>query len=164
MRTTYRTAKINVKVLIVLLLVVFALGVSLFTARQVRRTVRARNALQEGAAAFEVQDWTTAYEQYSLYLGAQPDDIEVLKRFASAGLAIRPVKAGAVKGAMSAYRRLVQLCPEYEESYEKLAMLYTSFGKYDELAYIAGLKLEVDPNSLQAPLWLSDALISMNKY
>ncbi|MCP4454436.1 MAG: hypothetical protein GY809_23515, partial [Planctomycetes bacterium] len=158
-----RRAKINIKLLIVMLLVVVALGISLFAAREVRRVVRSNAGLKAGTVAFDDQDWSAAYKSYSLYLVRHPDDVEILKKFAKAGLSIRPVSAGPVKGAMSAYRRIIQLSPSEEVAYDELAAFYTRAAQYEELAYIAGLRIKVDPNSLKAPLWSSNALMARNK-
>jgi len=163
MRSGYRFAKINIKVLIVLVLVIAALGASLFAARRVRRMVLSKAAVEAGTTAFEKQDWSAAYKNYRQYLGRNPDDLEILKKYAKAGLSIRPSNADAIKGAASAYRRIIQLSPLDGVAYEKLAMIYGKRGNQAELAYIARARVETDPNDLKAHLWLSDALMALNK-
>jgi tetratricopeptide (TPR) repeat protein len=163
MFTFKRCAKINVKVLLVLILIVAALGISLFAARQIRRSILMKMDLEAGQKAFENEDWAQASKHFREYLGRNPDNIEVLKKFAKSGISIRPLDSADISGALAAYRRVLQLDPLDEEAYEKLAMLYTSIDNAEELAYIARSRIKVDPNDLKAPLWLSDALIRMNK-
>ncbi len=158
-----RCAKINVKVLIVLILVTVAIGSSLFAAREVRRGLLSKMDLEAGQAAFEKEDWATAYRHFQRYLGRNPDDLEVLKKYAKARLSTRPLDAPAVGGAIAAYRRVMQLDPLDEIAYEKLAMLYAGIGNFEELAYIARTRMDLDPNDLKAPLWLAEALIRLHK-
>ena len=158
-----RCAKINVKVLIVLIVVTVSIGTSLFAARHIRRNILSEISLRAGEAAFEDEDWPAAYRNLREYLGRNPDDIEILKKYAKARLSIRPLDGNAVIGAIAAYRRVMQLDPLDEVAYEKLAMLYLGTGNFEELAHIARKRLELIPNDRNAPLWLADALIQLNK-
>jgi len=158
-----RRAKINVKLLVILLLVTVAVGVSLVAARQIRRSVLSKMSLEEGTAAFESKDWLTASKNLQEYLGRNPDDVEILRKYAKARLAIRPIEGGNIMQAIAAYRRIVQLAPLDETTYDELAALYTGIGNSEDLAYVARTRLERDPNDPNAPLWLADALVRMNK-
>ncbi len=158
-----RTAKINVKVLVILVVIVAALGVSLVVARQVRRSILSKMDLEAGTAAFEKEDWQVAASHLQEYLGRNPEDVEILKKYAQARLAIRPVELASIGGAISAYRRVIRLSPLDEVAYEKLAMLYTSTGNFSDLAYIARRRIELTPDGKKAPLWLAEALIQLNK-
>ncbi|MFZ2147478.1 MAG: tetratricopeptide repeat protein [Sedimentisphaerales bacterium] len=158
-----RCAKINVKVLIVLIIVTAAIGTSLFAARHIRRNILSEMALREGEAAYEKEDWPAAYKNLREYLGRNPDDVEVLKKYAKARLSIRPLEASHITGTIAAYRRILQLDPLDEVAYEKLAMLYAGIGNFEELAHIARTRRENDPNDRNAPLWLADALSQLKK-
>jgi len=158
-----RCAKVNVKLLIVLLLVVVAVGMSLVAARQVRRTILSERSLTAGNAAFEKQDWRTAYKNFQEYLGRNPDDVEILRKYAKARLSVRPLEPPNVMQAIAAYRRIVQLEPLDEDVYDELARLYRGIGNFEELAYIARARLKHAPNDRQAPLWLAEALIRLDK-
>lgn len=158
-----RCAKINVKLLVILLLVTAALGVSLVAARQIRRSILSKMSLEVGTAAFESKDWLAASKNLQEYLGRNPDDVEILRKYAKARLAIRPLEAGNVMQAIAAYRRIGQLAPLDETTYDELATLYAGIGNFDDLAYMARTRLERDPNDRNSPLWLADALIRMNK-
>jgi len=158
-----RYAKINVKVLIILLAVTVALGASLLSARQIRRKILSKKDLEAGTAAFEKQDWSGAYEHFQEYLGRNPNDIEILKKYAEAGISMRPLDYQKVSSAIQAYRYVVQVDPNDSEAYEELAMLYKNTGKYSELAYIALKQREHKPQHRDALLWLADAQIGMDK-
>ena len=158
-----RFAKVNVKVLTILILITSAIVISLFAARQIRRSVFTKMYLKEGQKAYENNDWSAAYQNFKEYLGRNPNDLEILKKYAEARLSIRPLNSDAITEAVIAYRRIIQLDPLDETAYDKLAMLYTSIGNFEELAYIARMKLKNDPNDKKAPLWLADASINLNK-
>ena len=158
-----RCAKINVKVLVIVILVTVAVGVSLFAARQVRRSILSKMDLEAGTAAFQKQDWPAAYKHFQEYLGRNPDEVEILKKYAKARLSIRPLEAAHIGGAISAYRRVMQLAPLDQDAYDQLTTLYAGTGNFDELAYIARIRLSQDPNDKKAPLLLAEALVHLNK-
>ena len=158
-----RCAKVNVKVLIILILVTAAIGTSLFTARHVRRSLLSKMDIEAGQASFEKQDWPTASRKLRGYLSRNPDNIEILKKYAKAALSIRPLNTDAIGGAIGAYRRVIQLAPLDEIAYEKLAMLYGGIGNFEELAYIARTRINHVPDDRKAPLWLADALFRLHK-
>jgi len=158
-----RPAKINIKVLIILVLAVVALGASLFSARHIRRAILSKRDLLAGEAAYEKKDWPAANRHFAEYLGRNPDDVEILKKLAEARLSIRPLEPGQIAGAIGAYRRVIQLDPQYETAYEKLAMIYTGIGNFAELAYIARARLDQVASDREARLWLADALVQLDK-
>ena len=84
-----RHAKINLKVLMILLVVTVGLGSALLAARQIRRDILSKRDLAAGEAAFAEQDWSTAYKHLKEYLGRNPDDIEILKKYAKGRLILR---------------------------------------------------------------------------
>ena len=159
----YKYAKVNVKVLIILILVTAAIGISLFTARQVRRSLLSKMNLEAGQAAYENQDWPTASIKLRGYLSRNPDNIEILKKYAKASLSIRPINADSLSRAVSAYRRILQLNPADDIAYEKLAMLYAGIGNFEELAYISETRLNNVPDDRKAVIWRADALVRLHK-
>ena len=158
-----KCAKINVKVLIILIIITAAIVASLFTARHIRRNILSEMALKAGEAAYKKEDWLAAYKNFRQYLGRNPDDVEILKKYAKASLSIRPLEVNHVSGAIAAYRRVMQIAPLDEIAYDKLAMLYAATGNYEELAYIARKRNTEVPNDRQAPLHLAEALMRLNK-
>ena len=128
MLNSNRCAKINVKLLAILILVTLAVGISLVAARQVRREMLSEQFLREGQTAFENEDWPAACKNFKEYLGSDPDNVEILKKYAKASLSVRPLDAGAVRGAIAAYRRVIQLDPLDKDAYDPLATLYTCNG------------------------------------
>jgi tetratricopeptide (TPR) repeat protein len=155
--------KVNVKLLIILLVVVVVACVSLVAARQTWRGILSQKALAAGQAAFEKQDWPVAVKNFRGYLGHDPNDLEVLRKYAESLMAIRPPDRSTVAGAIAAYRRILQLDPRDQTVTEKLATLYAAIENYEELAAIARARLEQGPNDMKAPLWLAEALNRLNK-
>jgi len=152
-----------VKLLVILLVVAAVLGVSMVVARRINRSILSERALAGGHAAFEDKDWPAAAQSFREYLERKPDDIEILKKYAEALMSTRPLDARVIDGAISAYRRIMQLDPLDGITYEKLARLFKVTGNFEELAFIARVRLEHNPNDRKAPLQLADALIRLNK-
>jgi len=163
MRSRNRNARINIKVVVILVLVIVSLGISLVAARQVRRTILSAQALTGGNAAFEKEDWPEASKQFQEYLGRNPDDVEILKKYAKARLSIRPIQGSNIMQAIAAYRRIVQLKPADEDAYEELFEVYSVTGHFEELAHIARNRIEDGPNDRKARLKLAEALFGLNK-
>jgi Tfp pilus assembly protein PilF len=163
MRYRNRSGKINVSLLVILILVMVAVAMSLVAARQIRRSILVKVSLKAGQEAFDKQDWPAASSNFQEYLGRRPDDVDVLRKYALARLGMRPIDASNIAQAIAGYRRVMQLAPLDNVAYEKLAMLYTSMGNFEELSYVARARLQHDPNDLKAPLWLAEALIRLNR-
>jgi tetratricopeptide (TPR) repeat protein len=158
-----RCAKVNVKLLVILILVVAAVGVSLVAARQVRRSILSKMSLEAGTAAFEGKNWAAARNNFQEYLGRNPDNVEILGKYAKACLSMRPLDPSNVMQGIAAYRRILQLDPEDEAACSELAVLYSGVGNFEELAYLARMRLERDPNDPKTSLWLAEALVRLNK-
>ncbi len=158
-----RWARINIKVLGILFVTVLLLGASLLLARQVRRRVLSARDLAAGRAAYAEKDWKTAFSHYAEYLGRNVDDVEILKAYAHASVSIRPLEISNLLRAVGSYRRVIQLDPSDGVAYEKLARIYTYMRDFDELAYIAGKRLDAAPTDRKATLWLTDAYAGQDK-
>ena len=163
MMRAYRNGKINVKVLVIVATVVIALGAAAFAARHVRRRILSAQALEAGRAALAREDWPEAYTQLREYLSRNPDDVEMLRKYAEASLSVRPLSAKQISAALGAYRRVIVLDPTDRLPYEKLAGLYAGLGEFGELAYIARKRMEHAPGDLRAPVWLGEALLALRK-
>ena len=57
---SYKSARVNVKLLIILALVVVVLVVGAFVGLKVRRNIFAASALKAGNAAYDKEDWKNA--------------------------------------------------------------------------------------------------------
>ena len=158
-----RHARVNVKLLVILLLVVVALGTALAAARQIRRSILTKVSLTAGETAFANKDWPAAYSNLREYLGYNPNNTEILKKCAKARLSMRPLEPEALRWAIGAYRLVLQHNPLDEVSYEQLARLYSGTANFTELAYIANTRLAHVPGDRRAQLWLADALVQQNK-
>ena len=158
-----RYAKVNVKLIVILVLVAAALAISLVGARQTRRSILSERALKAGEAAFGEEDWATAVQNYRKHLSRNPDNLEILRKYGQACLSTRPLDAAAIRGATSAYRRVVQLDPNDRTAYAKLALLYGGVKNFSELASLARARIEHDPSDREATLWLVTGLIGLDK-
>ena len=82
MRHARMPARINIKALVTLVLVVVVLGALAVTAREVRRRVIANKGLTAGLAAFEREDWAEACIQLKRYLERFPEEKpDVLEKY-----------------------------------------------------------------------------------
>lgn len=157
MRNRRRPARINVKALVALVLVVAVLLGGAVIGHQVRRRSIARQALAEGKAALAREDWAGACQHLKLYLSKYPDDQEMLGRYAEAHLAVQPRERENLGAALGAYRRLLRHRPGDDEICAQLVKLYAQIGDLDEVVYICRQRLEVDPRDADALLWLARA-------
>jgi len=157
-----RKEKTNVKALVILAVVIIVLGCGDFVARDIRRSILSARDLAEGQAAFDKQDWNTARKCLREYLGRNPDDLAMLKKYARACLSCRPITAGNVKAAIGAYRQVMRRSPDDEVPYMQLARLYIGRNP-SELEYIAERRLERAPDDLRAPIWLGEARVQLKK-
>jgi tetratricopeptide (TPR) repeat protein len=169
-----RHGKVNVKLAVILVLITTALVVSLVAARQVRRSILLKLSLETGEAAYDKGDWVVAAKNLQEYLGRNPDDVDILGKYAKARLSIRPLETANINGAISAYRRVLQLASlnDAEVAYEQLALLYAARRDFENLAYVARMRRDrtpadpnapKNPNDWKTPLWLADALVGLNK-
>ena len=108
-----------------------AILTSLYAARNVHRSIRLKTYLQEGEAAFKEKDWQNACWNLGQYLSTNPDDIEILKKYANSAFSIRPLNANTIMGTISAYRRVIQLDPLDDRAYKNLASLYIGIGNFE---------------------------------
>jgi tetratricopeptide (TPR) repeat protein len=158
-----RVARINLKVLVILICVVLVLGISLFFAREASKRRITQKALAAGQAAFEKGDWPAAVKHLKHYVKKQPDDIDALKCYAEAAMSMRPISAKTISRAISAYNHIRKLRPSEASSYEKLAVLYQAIGHFKNMASLAQERLSHEPNDLQAGLWLAHAQVGMSQ-
>ncbi len=156
-------ARVNVKALIILVVVVGVIGVGVVVGHHVRKRIIAREALAAGTTAFEREDWTEACKQLKLYLSKYPRDVDVLEKYARAHLSVRPLEAGNIGGALGAYRALLRFKPGDQHVCRELIKLYYGLRDFDEAAYIARQRLAVDPSDAEAKLWLGRTLVAQHK-
>lgn len=157
-----RSGRVNVKVLLILVAVIGLTGGGVVGGHYIRKAVVARNALRDGLAAFEEQDWRQAAVHLRRYLRKKPNDAEILKKYAFAELAVSPLDRGNVANAIGAYRRLLRELPSDDVAYEQLGRLYAAMGNVSELIYIAEKRLERGWQA-QAKLWQAAAHIGLRK-
>jgi tetratricopeptide (TPR) repeat protein len=157
------SGKVNVKLLVILIAVVAAVGLSLVFARQIRRRLLSEQARVAGQAALDKQDWPAAAKNFRAYLARNPDDLDILRKYSDVLMAMRLPDTQALTSAIAACRRITELDPQDDVASERLAKLYRSIGKLDEFEKVARTRMAQDANDLATPLWLAEAQIRLNK-
>ncbi len=163
MHTKRRSARINIKALVILATVTALLGVGAVVGHYVRKRMMANDALATGRAALKSQSWADACKHLRRYLKKYPDDVDVLEQYASANLAVRPRESFQIAAAIGAYRRLLRHRQGDAFVCRQLARLYYGFEDYVNAAYVSHQRLDVDPNDGDALLWLGRSLAAQHK-
>ncbi|MFQ5413570.1 MAG: tetratricopeptide repeat protein [Phycisphaerae bacterium] len=143
-------ARINIKVLAVLVVVTGLLCGGAVIGHYVRKRHTADRALAAGRAALARQDWPTACKHLKQYLYNYPDDVAMLEAYGRANLAVRPRERTNIAAAIAAYRRLLRHRPADDAICETLATLYFQAGNLDDARYICRLRLEQAPADADA--------------
>ncbi|MCH8805999.1 MAG: tetratricopeptide repeat protein [Planctomycetes bacterium] len=159
MTAARRSARVNVKVLLILIASVALLAVAAIVGSFVRNNVVASNALAAGEAALERRDWAEACKQLRRYLERRPDDLDILEAYAGALMEVRPLDEGSVGKAIGAYRRMFRLDANRTGFYKPLARLYAYTGNFADLAHLARTRLDRERGEPEATLWLVSALV-----
>ncbi len=158
-----RNARINVKALVILLVVLGAVGVGLFGGHHIRKRVLAERALTDGRDMLASENWPEACKQLRRYLRQYPDDQEMLLAYADANLAVRPRDLDHLASAAGAYRRLLRHRPANKEISNRLATLYVAIGDFDGARYICESRREQDAADAEATLLLARLLLLANE-
>ena len=164
MKRANRPARINVKALVILVLVVCLLAGGAAVGYKVRKRIVVQRALTAGKAALETENWEAACKHLRIYLSKHPGDATMLARYAEANLSVRPTEAKHVRAALGAYRRLLRDKPGDDDISERLARLYLRVGNLNEAAYICRQRLEADPTDPDAAFILGQALTGQRKH
>lgn len=163
MKSPRRKARVNVKVLIIVVVALGVLGGGAVVGHYVRKRVAADRALAAGQAAFAKKDWPEAAKQLKRYLQKYPDDVPVLERYCEANMSVRPVDPEHVGAAIGAYRRLLRHRPGDAALSAKLAKLYYGVGEFSDTIHICQQRLTADPDDGDALYWLGRALNAQAK-
>lgn len=163
MMTKRRTARINVKLLVILSLGLFIVGVGVIVGHKFRKRAMADTALNAGNAAWERQDYVEASKQLRQYLSKYPDDADILERYAEVNLAIRPVQPEKIGAAIGAYRRLLRQRPDDPRLWKELVKIYAGIGQHNEAAYICRQRLDTKPDDVEALYWWGKSLFAQRK-
>ncbi len=159
-----RAARINVKAVVILVVMVVGLAGGLFGAHHIRKRVRANNALTEAKQFLAEERWADACGPLRVYLRQYPDDVDILVTYAEASLAVRPRELENANAAANAYRRLLRHRPGNDAISEVLGKLYLIVGKVEDALHIAEQRLQVDENDVDAVLAKARILIARTMY
>ncbi|MGE3182980.1 MAG: hypothetical protein AB7N71_15235, partial [Phycisphaerae bacterium] len=155
-----RTAAVNVRFLLLLILLVAIVGGGAVGARLYQKRARAANALAAAEKATAAQQWETAYEEYITYLKQYPDDEEVLRKYATAVMNTRPRLRDHLGRAVTAYRRILRSSPDDKEILSKLFGVYRAVRNYSDMQFVARKQAE---KSTEAMLALAYAKLGQEK-
>ena len=163
LRESRKRARINLRLLVILVLATSLLGVAAKYVHDARKRAISKKVLAAGDSAYEREDWPEAYRQLRLYLSKYPDNATVLRKYAKACLAVRPIELRHITSAIGAYRRLLQNQPGDEHTCASLVRLYARLGDFDEVIYICRQRLDAAPDDPNAMLWLARGLHQHHK-
>lgn len=163
MRSVTRSAKVNVKILMILLALVVLLGAVAGGGWFVRKRLIVIKELAAGEYAYNNADFPGACKHFRRYLSKKPDDPIILEKYARANLLVRPLRRQNIASAIAAYRRLIRVDPDNAAAYDKLAAIYDGTRQHQELTYIAGKRLERVPGDPKATIWLVRGLLAQQK-
>ena len=159
-----RSARINVKVLVILVGVIGVLGVAAVAGHYVRKRMMADASLEEGRELLQAEDWAGACKKLKFYLSKYPDNEEVLGQWADANLKVLPREQKYLYGAIAGYRRILRdHRPDDRELLERLAWLYSQVRDHNEVEYICERWLSTYPGDPEATLYLAKALVAGRK-
>ena len=100
-------ARINIKAVVILVVVMGVLGGGVVIGHYVRKRLVGNAALAAGKAALDEENWTEACKHLQRYLVRYPDDVPMLESYARANLLAQPRRPGNLVGAQSATSRIV---------------------------------------------------------
>ncbi len=158
-----RKARVNIKLLVIVVLVLVTGVVGAFSLRTMHRSRNASAALSTAEAAVEARDWSKACKFLREYLHYEPSDAVRLKLYAEANLSVVPRRPENVFEAIQAYRGLLLREPGRADACHKLAELFSSISDFSESAYFCEQRLAVAPDDASARYMLADALFAQSE-
>ncbi len=157
------SAKINWKLMLVVLISLVVLGITAYGLRKWNRLHRAETGLELGSKAYENAQWAEAAQNLGRYLGVEPDDIDALMKYAQAQFNIRPLKQSNISQAINAYRKVLRIDRTHSEAATKLIDMYIQLNMPGEAELIATQQLEtISDNTIRR--MLARALLEQRKF
>jgi tetratricopeptide (TPR) repeat protein len=141
-----RKVRFNWKPVIVLVISLIVLTTTVFGLRQWQRNRLAYNSLQVGLKAYENHIWQKTAANLGRYLAVNPDDVEILLKYAEAQLKIRPLKRYNIQQAAATYRSILRINRENQTATEELIGLYLQLNIPAEAELIARRYLQTNKN------------------
>lgn len=161
--STRRAARVNVRVLSIVIGVVAFLVIGGGGAFYWRKHAVTVNALAAANAAQQRGDWAATVKFGRRYLSMRPEDAEVCASVGAAYLRLTPITAEAISNARQFLRRAANQRPDDAALTAQLALVYKSTGESGELAALARRRLERAPGSPDATIWLGQSLLAQRK-
>jgi len=160
----------NWKLVVVLLIAIFAVAVTAYSLRQWQRGRRAQKGLVLGNKAFEENHFQQAAKYLGQYISLVRDDVPVLIRYAQAQLNIRPLKRQNVQQAIGAYRTAMRADKDNLDAAVELAAIYLELKMPGEAELIINRTIDASTNidaQIKAPQLyrlLAVAMAQQRKY
>ena len=143
-----RRARFNWKLAIVLVISLIVLITTVFGLRQWQRNRLAYNSRQVGLKAYENHIWQNAAANLGRYLAVNPDDVEILLKYAEVQLKIRPLKRNNIQQAAATYRSILRINRNDRAAAEQLISLYLQLNIPAEAELIARRYLHENKNPM----------------
>lgn len=114
----------NWKLLVVILLATMMLGFTAFGLRKWQKGEKSELAYKKGIKAFDEHEWDVAAANIGRYISSNPEDIEMLHKYATAQLNIRPRSKSNAQQAIGAYRMILRADKSDIEATKKISEIY----------------------------------------
>ena len=157
-----RHGRINWILLIVCLVGITAVTLTFIGLRTWHRTNRSKQGFARGTQAFEQKDWENAAFNLGQYLSVNPQDVEILHKYAEALLSIRPLKRAHLDQAIRAYNQILRI-EDNEQAAKRLLGIYLQRGDNAEVISLATDYLSRTKDA-SISLLLAEALIKQKNY
>lgn len=156
-------ARVNWKLIIVLLIAVIIVGVTAVGLRKWFRARTLKGGYVLGKQAYEEKDWDAAAQKLGNYLSVQKDDVEILMLYADAQTKRRPKTTGNIQMATESYRQVLRLEPDNLKATDSIVDLYLNGGAFSGAQNKARDFLEVGED-VEIRVKLAGALLGQRKF
>jgi len=155
--------RFNWKLAVVILIALAVLAVTAFALRKWQRTRMGYAARKSGLQAYQNQDWDQAAKQLGQYISTEPDDVEIILKYAEAQINRRPLRRGNVQQALQAYRTILRADKHNQQAAQNLVTLFIQMNAPAEASLVAERYLQ-DNEDVEVARMYAVALARQHKY
>ncbi|MBW8016040.1 MAG: tetratricopeptide repeat protein [Planctomycetes bacterium] len=136
----------NWKLLVVILIATMMLGVTAYGLRKWQKGQKSGLAYEKGIKAFDEHKWDEVASHLGRYISSNPEDIEMLHKYATAQMNRRPVGKSNINQAISAYRMILQVDNSEVEATKKISEMYLQMRLSGEAELILSKFPDIESN------------------